>query len=144
MHEARSLFFYFIIADNAGCVTVVHPTPMTAPGYQKAQCFPRIALNGADARRGARTSNARLRAYVLRIAVLLLAAAPGAASQATTTARIMAEARETAAVVVDLLHESGGSAPALIYPDFGHYIPVEVRARVIDPFIDRVLRDPGA
>src|ERR1700683_4540529 len=329
MHEARSLFFCFIIADNALCVTVVQPTPVIARDNQKAQHFPRIALNGADA--------ARSRAYVVRIAVLLLAAGPGAASQATTTARTMAhpdnparqveyvlatprtpapwptvvrldgpqeaprpggrdfadwgvlrqlaargylavaisqpgygatsgpadfagpdsqhaiegvivrlraehlarpkkiviegislgalsagltalhdadiagvvlisgvydlpayvaEARGSAAkaaVVVDLLHESGGGAAALaarsllphagqlkaealilngakdertdpqqaralaaeivraggraqaiIYPDFGHYIPIEVRARVIDPFIERVLRDPGA
>ncbi len=34
----------------------------------------------------------------------------------------------------------GGSARAIIYPSFRHYIPVEVRDKVIDPFIDGVLR----
>jgi len=27
----------------------------------------------------------------------------------------------------------------IIYPDYGHQIPVEVRDKVIDPFIDGVL-----
>jgi pimeloyl-ACP methyl ester carboxylesterase len=331
------LILPFIIADNAGRVTVVPPTPVNARDDQKPQYFPRIALNGADARRGARRGAARLTPYVVRVAVVLLAAGVGAAAGPTTTARTIAhpddparqveffvetprtpapwptvvllhghqegprpggrefadwgvlrrlaargylavsisqpgygatsgpadfagpatqhaiegviarlraehlarpkkivlegislgalsagltalhdadiagvvlisgvydlpayvaEARGSpakAAVVVDLLHESGGSATALaersllpqaaqlkaealilngakdersdpqqartlaarivrtggraqaiIYPDSGHYIPVEVRARVIDPFIDRLLRDPGA
>lgn len=33
----------------------------------------------------------------------------------------------------------GGEARAIIYPDYGHQIPVEVRDKEIDPFIDRVL-----
>lgn len=32
------------------------------------------------------------------------------------------------------------SARAIIYPSFGHCIPVEVRDKVIDPFIDEVLQ----
>jgi dipeptidyl aminopeptidase/acylaminoacyl peptidase len=34
---------------------------------------------------------------------------------------------------------AGGTARAIIYPDFGHRIPVEVRNKDIDPFIDGVL-----
>ena len=37
----------------------------------------------------------------------------------------------------------GGTARAVVYPDYGHQIPVEVRARDVDPFIDRVLGAPG-
>jgi dipeptidyl aminopeptidase/acylaminoacyl peptidase len=33
----------------------------------------------------------------------------------------------------------GGNARAIIYPEFGHQIPPEVRDKVIDPFIDSVL-----
>jgi dipeptidyl aminopeptidase/acylaminoacyl peptidase len=35
----------------------------------------------------------------------------------------------------------GGNARAVIYPDKGHQIPIEVRDKDIDSFIDRVLRD---
>jgi dipeptidyl aminopeptidase/acylaminoacyl peptidase len=35
-----------------------------------------------------------------------------------------------------------GSARAIIYPEYGHKIPVEVRDKDVDPFIDRVL-GPG-
>lgn len=34
----------------------------------------------------------------------------------------------------------GARAQAIIYPDFGHQIPVEVRNKEIDPFIDSVLK----
>jgi dipeptidyl aminopeptidase/acylaminoacyl peptidase len=34
----------------------------------------------------------------------------------------------------------GGNARAIIYPDHGHQIPVEVRDKDIDPFIDRILK----
>lgn len=34
----------------------------------------------------------------------------------------------------------GGRARAIIYPEFGHKIPVDVRNRDIDPFIDSVLK----
>ena len=33
----------------------------------------------------------------------------------------------------------GGTARAVVYPEYGHQIPVEVRARDVDPFVDRVL-----
>jgi dipeptidyl aminopeptidase/acylaminoacyl peptidase len=33
----------------------------------------------------------------------------------------------------------GGKARAIIYPNFGHQIPVDVRDKEIDPFIDRLL-----
>jgi dipeptidyl aminopeptidase/acylaminoacyl peptidase len=34
----------------------------------------------------------------------------------------------------------GGYARAIIYPDQGHQIPIEVRDKDIDPFIDRILK----
>lgn len=46
---------------------------------------------------------------------------------------------------VDLAAEilkHGGTARAIIYPDFGHQIPVDARGKDIDPFIDRVLGKP--
>jgi dipeptidyl aminopeptidase/acylaminoacyl peptidase len=46
-----------------------------------------------------------------------------------------AQARRLAEDIV----RSGGDAHAIIYPDVGHQIPVEVRNRDIDPFIDQVL-----
>jgi dipeptidyl aminopeptidase/acylaminoacyl peptidase len=41
--------------------------------------------------------------------------------------------------LADLITDHGGKARAIIYPDLGHKIPVEVRDKDIDPFIDRVL-----
>ncbi|MGH9891068.1 MAG: alpha/beta hydrolase family protein, partial [bacterium] len=38
----------------------------------------------------------------------------------------------------------GGNARAIIYPDYGHRIPVDVRNKDIDPFIDRVLGKSGS
>jgi dipeptidyl aminopeptidase/acylaminoacyl peptidase len=35
----------------------------------------------------------------------------------------------------------GGDARAIIYPDHGHQIPVEVREKDIDSFIDRILKN---
>ena len=38
----------------------------------------------------------------------------------------------------------GGKARAIIYPDYGHQIPIPVRDQEIEPFIERVLRaSPG-
>jgi dipeptidyl aminopeptidase/acylaminoacyl peptidase len=39
--------------------------------------------------------------------------------------------------------QAGGEAQVIIYPDFGHQIPVEKRNKDIDPFIDRVLGIAG-
>ncbi len=44
-------------------------------------------------------------------------------------------ARRLAAEII----RGGGKARALIYPDFGHQLPVDVRNREVDPFIDSVL-----
>jgi dipeptidyl aminopeptidase/acylaminoacyl peptidase len=41
--------------------------------------------------------------------------------------------------LAEQIASAGGTARAIIYPDFGHRIPVEVRNRDIDPFIDGVL-----
>ena len=45
--------------------------------------------------------------------------------------------------LAERINRSGGDAKAIIYPDFGHQIPVEVRNRDVDPFIDRVLGKPN-
>lgn len=44
--------------------------------------------------------------------------------------------------LADLITSNGGKARAIIYPDFGHKIPVEVRNKDVDPFIDRALSAP--
>jgi dipeptidyl aminopeptidase/acylaminoacyl peptidase len=44
-----------------------------------------------------------------------------------------------ARALAEQITRSGGNAKAIIYPDFGHKIPVDVRNKDIDPFIDRVL-----
>lgn len=46
------------------------------------------------------------------------------------------QARQLANAII----ENGGKACAIIYPDYGHQIPVSVRDREIDPFIDAVLK----
>ncbi len=38
---------------------------------------------------------------------------------------------------------SGGKARAIIYPEYGHQIPVDVRNKEIDPFIENVLGNPN-
>jgi dipeptidyl aminopeptidase/acylaminoacyl peptidase len=43
--------------------------------------------------------------------------------------------------LAEQITRSGGNAKAIIYPDFGHKIPVDVRNQDIDPFIDSVLRN---
>ena len=37
------------------------------------------------------------------------------------------------------LRLTGGKARAIIYPDYGHQIPIEIRDKEIDPFIDGLL-----
>lgn len=44
-----------------------------------------------------------------------------------------------ARALADSITRGGGKARAIIYPDFGHRIPVGVRAEDVDPFIDEVL-----
>jgi dipeptidyl aminopeptidase/acylaminoacyl peptidase len=48
-----------------------------------------------------------------------------------------------ARALADRITRGGGKARAIIYPDFGHKIPVDVRNRDIDPFIDEVLGASG-
>jgi len=48
-----------------------------------------------------------------------------------------------ARALADQITRGGGNARAIIYPDFGHRIPVEVRNKDIDPFIDEVLGASG-
>lgn len=45
------------------------------------------------------------------------------------------QARELA----EEINRHGGDARAIIYPDLGHQIPVEIRNRDIDPFIEEIL-----
>lgn len=41
--------------------------------------------------------------------------------------------------VAEIINAHGGHARAIVYPDYGHQIPVKVRNRDVDPFIERVL-----
>jgi dipeptidyl aminopeptidase/acylaminoacyl peptidase len=41
--------------------------------------------------------------------------------------------------LADLIRAHGGRAQAIIYPAFAHQIPIEVRSKDVDPFIQRVL-----
>lgn len=47
---------------------------------------------------------------------------------------------EQARRLAERITQAGGTARAVVYPDYGHRIPVEVRDRDVDPFVDRVLR----
>jgi dipeptidyl aminopeptidase/acylaminoacyl peptidase len=42
--------------------------------------------------------------------------------------------------LAEVINSHGGKARAIIYPKFGHQIPVDVRNKDIDPFIDSILR----
>ena len=41
--------------------------------------------------------------------------------------------------VAEVINAHGGQARAIVYPEYGHQIPVEVRGKDVDPFIERVL-----
>jgi len=41
--------------------------------------------------------------------------------------------------VAEIINTHGGHARAIVYPDYGHQIPVEVRNKDVDPFVERVL-----
>jgi dipeptidyl aminopeptidase/acylaminoacyl peptidase len=41
--------------------------------------------------------------------------------------------------VAEIINAHGGHARAIVYPEFGHQIPIEVRSKDVDPFIERVL-----
>ena len=41
--------------------------------------------------------------------------------------------------LADAIVSHGGKAHAIIYPDYGHRIPVSVRNREIDPFIEELI-----
>lgn len=42
--------------------------------------------------------------------------------------------------LAELINSHGGHARAIIYPQYGHQIPIEARSRDVDPFIEQVLR----
>lgn len=44
----------------------------------------------------------------------------------------------------EAIERSGGRARAVLYPGHGHSIPVELRNREVDPFLDAVLKAPAA
>ena len=50
---------------------------------------------------------------------------------------------EQARTLADQIMRAGGKARAIVYPEFGHKIPVEERNKDIDPFIDSVLGNSG-
>jgi TonB family protein len=41
--------------------------------------------------------------------------------------------------LADMINAGGGSARVIIYPNYGHYLPVVVRNKLVDPFIDSIL-----
>jgi dipeptidyl aminopeptidase/acylaminoacyl peptidase len=46
---------------------------------------------------------------------------------------------EQARLLADRINSNGGQARVIIYPAYGHQIPIGVRNSVIDPFIDNVI-----
>lgn len=46
---------------------------------------------------------------------------------------------EQARHVAEIINAHGGHARAIVYPEYGHQIPVEVRDKDVEPFIERVL-----
>jgi dipeptidyl aminopeptidase/acylaminoacyl peptidase len=41
--------------------------------------------------------------------------------------------------MAEIINAHGGHARTIVYPEYGHQIPVEVRSKDVDPFIERVL-----
>lgn len=41
--------------------------------------------------------------------------------------------------LAEIINAHGGHARAIVYPEYGHQIPVDVRNKDVDPFIERVL-----
>jgi len=41
--------------------------------------------------------------------------------------------------VAEIINTHGGHARAIVYPEYGHQIPVDVRSKDVDPFVERVL-----
>lgn len=41
--------------------------------------------------------------------------------------------------LAELINHHGGKAQAIIYPEYGHQIPVDARNRDVDPFIRQIL-----
>jgi dipeptidyl aminopeptidase/acylaminoacyl peptidase len=42
--------------------------------------------------------------------------------------------------LAELINTHGGHARVIVYPDYGHQIPVEVRNKDVDPFIEQILK----
>jgi dipeptidyl aminopeptidase/acylaminoacyl peptidase len=42
--------------------------------------------------------------------------------------------------LAEAINAHGGHARAIVYPEYGHQIPVDARAKDVDPFIEQVLR----
>jgi dipeptidyl aminopeptidase/acylaminoacyl peptidase len=42
--------------------------------------------------------------------------------------------------LAEIINAHGGHARTIVYPEYGHQIPVEVRSREVDPFIEQVLK----
>jgi len=38
------------------------------------------------------------------------------------------------------INQEAGKSELIIYPEYGHQIPVEIRNKVIDPFIDKIIK----
>jgi dipeptidyl aminopeptidase/acylaminoacyl peptidase len=46
---------------------------------------------------------------------------------------------EQARLLAEIINAHGGHARTIVYPEYGHQIPIEVRGKDVDPFIERVL-----
>jgi dipeptidyl aminopeptidase/acylaminoacyl peptidase len=46
---------------------------------------------------------------------------------------------EQARRLAEIINAHGGHARAIVYPEYGHQIPIEARNKDVDPFIERVL-----
>lgn len=42
--------------------------------------------------------------------------------------------------LAEIINAHGGHAQAIVYPEYGHQIPIEVRSKDVDPFIEQVLK----
>ena len=41
--------------------------------------------------------------------------------------------------LAEMINAHGGHARAIVYPEYGHQIPIDVRSKDVDPFIEQVL-----
>ena len=101
----------------------------TAPGTAKQAVVRALVAETGGGPDALRARSVLAVAGAIRASTLVL---NGAQDERTTAG----QARALAEAIV----RAGGRARAIIYPAFGHQIPIAVRNRDVDPFIDGVLR----